>query len=158
MSAHVKVVSGPTHVVLRSPEAGDLPRLGEWNAALIGDEGHDNAMSLQELTDRMREWLGGEYCARIFVSDRADAGYALYRDLPEFVHLRQFFVVPEYRRRGIGAAALRALREREFPPGRRIVVEAMAWNAPALAFWRANGFGDRYVGLQDPPPDRVLRP
>ncbi len=156
MIARGKVVSDPT-VDLRSPAAGDLPRLGEWNAALIRDEGHDNAMSAQELTDRIREWLAGEYRARIFVNDRADAGYALYRDLPEFVHLRQFFVVPDCRRRGVGAAALRALREREFPRGKRIVVEAMAWNVQALAFWRTNGFGDRYVGLQAPPPDGMLR-
>ena len=37
----------------------------------------------------------------------------------------------------------------------RILVEAMAWNAAALAFWRANGFGDRYIGLQAPPPNGI---
>jgi len=105
--------------------ADDLSRLGEWNAALIRDEGHDNPMTVAELTERMREWLVGEYRARIFVCDSVDTGYALYRELREFVHLRQFYIASEHRRRGIGAAA--------------------------LAFWRACGFCDRYVGLEAPP-------
>jgi GNAT superfamily N-acetyltransferase len=144
-------------IVLRQPTADDLSRLGEWNAALIRDEGHDNPMSVAELTERMREWLAGEYRGRIFVCDDVDAGYALYRDLPEFVHLRQFYVAPEWRRRGIGAAALRVLREREFPASKRVLVEAMSWNAAALAFWRACGFGDRYVGLEAPPLPKADR-
>src|SRR6266536_116200 len=99
-------------VVLRQPTADDLSRLGEWNAALIRDEGHDNPMTVAELTERMREWLVGEYRARIFVCDSVDAGYALYRELREFVHLRQFYIGPEHRRRGIGAAS-RAATKRE---------------------------------------------
>src|SRR4029077_15509240 len=101
-------------VVLREPIADDLSRLGEWNAGLIRDEGHDNPMTVAELTLRMREWLAGGDRARIFVCGGSDAGDALCRELPEFVHLRQFYVIPELRRRGIGAAALHALREREF--------------------------------------------
>src|SRR5438445_433045 len=87
----------------------------------------------------------------IFVCDSVDTGYALYRELREFVHLRQFYIASEHRRRGIGAAALGALREREFPAGKRVLVEAMSWNAAALAFWRSCGFCDRYVGLEAPP-------
>jgi len=139
-----------THVVLRKPTAADGLLLGQWNAALIRDEGHDNSMTVPELAERMREWLAGEYRARIFVCDGSDAGYALYRELPEFVHLRQFYVVAERRRSGIGRAALRALAA-EFPPLKRVVVEAMIGNSRALAFWRAMGFADRYVGLEASP-------
>jgi GNAT superfamily N-acetyltransferase len=139
-------------IVLRQPTVDDLSRLGEWNAGMIRDEGHDNPMTVAELTLRMREWLAGEYRARIFVCDGIDAGYALYRELPEFVHVRQFYVASEQRRRGIGAAALQALREREFAAGKRVLVEAMIWNAAALAFWRTCGFCDRYIGLEAPPP------
>ena len=139
-----------TRVVLRKPTVADGLLLGRWNAALIRDEGHDNSMTIPELTERMREWLAGEYRARIFVCDGSDAGYALYRELPEFVHLRQFYVVAECRRRGVGRAALRALAQ-EFPPLKRVVVEAMIGNNRALAFWRAMGFGDRYIGLEASP-------
>jgi GNAT superfamily N-acetyltransferase len=142
-----------TGVVLRQPAAADWPLLGEWNAALIRDEGHDNPMTVAELVVRMREWLAGEYRARIFVCDGSDAGYALYRELPEFVHLRQFYIAAERRRCGIGRAALKALTE-EFPLKKRVVVEAMIGNAGALAFWRAMGFADRYIGLEALPPGR----
>ncbi len=137
--------------MLRQPQAADMPRLGEWNAALIRDEGHDNPMTPVELSGRMRDWLAGEYRAHIFVCDGVDAGYALYREVPEFVHLRQFYVASGSRRRGIGTAALRALMEVAFPAGKRILVEAMARNEAALAFWHASGFADRYVGLESPP-------
>src|ERR1700681_3964337 len=94
-----------TAIALRLPQADDLPLLGEWNAALIRDEGHDNPLSALELVERMREWLDAEYRARIFVCQSIDVGYVLYRELPEFVHLRQFYVVSAGRRRGIGRAA-----------------------------------------------------
>src|SRR2546428_3079393 len=116
-------------VILRQPTADDLSLLGEWNAALIRDEGHDNPMTVAELTLRMRDWLAGEYRARIFVCEGSDAGYALYRELPEFVHLRQFYVASEWRRRGGGAAALRALRARVFPGGRPVLLQATTWKA-----------------------------
>jgi ribosomal protein S18 acetylase RimI-like enzyme len=147
----MQLAPSPDSVVLRPPNADDLPRLGQWNAALIRDEGHDNPMTITELIDRLREWLAGEHRARIFLCDGVDTGYALYRDLPDCVHLRHFYVAPERRRRGIGAAALRALVESEFPATKRIVVEAMASNQAALAFWRARGFADRYVGLESLP-------
>jgi ribosomal protein S18 acetylase RimI-like enzyme len=140
-----------TPVVLREPTPRDWPCLGEWNAALIRDEGHDNPMSVAELIERMRGWLAHEYRARIFVCEGSDSGYALYRELPEFMHLRQFYVMAERRRRGIGRAALRALAE-EFPARKRIVVEVMIHNAAGLAFWRAMGFADRYIGLEAPAP------
>lgn len=142
-------------VMLRTPQADDLPLLGEWNAALIRDESHDNPMTSIELIKRMREWLASEYRARIFVCDGIDVGYALYRVLPEFTHLRQFYVVSERRRRGIGTAALHALGRLEFPVGKRVIVEAMVGNEGALSFWRASGFADRYVGLESSPASRV---
>jgi GNAT superfamily N-acetyltransferase len=154
----MRVAPRPAPVVLRQAQAVDLRRLGEWNAALIRDEGHDNPMTIAELTGRMRDWLAGEYRAHIFVWDGIEAGYALYRELPEFVHLRQFYVVSERRRRGIGTAALHALMELEFPAGKRILVEAMARNDAALAFWRARGFADRYVGLESAPRNPQRQP
>ncbi len=145
-------------IVLRQPTADDLLRLGEWNAALIRDEAHANPMTIAELVERLRGWLGGEYRARIFVCNGVDAGYALYRNLPDWVHLRHFYVAPERRRRRIGASALRALVDLEFPVAKRVVVEAMASNGAALAFWRANGFVDRYIGLESAPQRLAMQP
>jgi hypothetical protein len=55
-------------VVLREPDDDDLARLGEWNAALVRDEGHDNPMTVTERIERLREWLASEYRARVLES------------------------------------------------------------------------------------------
>jgi GNAT superfamily N-acetyltransferase len=139
-------------LVFRVATAADAPQLASWNRELIEDEGHDNAMSLDQLVARMRAWLTTEYQALVFdelaTPAPAPVAYALFRHEPEWVHLRQFFVVRDRRRRGIGARAVALLRDTVFPPGVPVIVEAMAWNHAALSFWRAVGFTDRYVGLE----------
>jgi GNAT superfamily N-acetyltransferase len=146
-------------LTFRVAAAADLPQLASWNRQLIEDEGHDNTMSLEELAVRMRNWLATEYQALIFEDPTAPApvAYALLRDTPEWVHLRQFFVARDRRRRGIGARAVALLRDSVFPPDKPVIVEAMAWNQPALSFWRAMGFADRYVGLESRPAASVQR-
>ena len=145
-------------LTFRVAAAADLPQLASWNKQLIDDEGHDNTMSLEELLVRMRNWLTTEYQALIFEHQAVPVAYALLRDTPEWVHLRQFFVARDRRRRGIGARAVALLRDSVFPPDKPIIVEAMAWNHPALSFWRAMGFADRYVGLESRPAASVRRP
>jgi GNAT superfamily N-acetyltransferase len=147
-------------LTFRVAAAADLPQLASWNQQLIEDEGHDNTMSLEALVSRMRNWLTTEYQALIFEDPAAPApvAYALLRDTPEWVHLRQFFVARDRRRRGIGARAVALLRDSVFPPDKPVIVEAMAWNHPALAFWRAVGFADRYVGLESRPAASVRGP
>ena len=144
-------------LTFRVAAAADLPQLASWNRQLIEDEGHDNTMSLEALAVRMRNWLTTEYQALIFEDPAAPVAYALLRDTPEWVHLRQFFVARDRRRRGIGARAVALLRDSVFPPDKPVIVEAMAWNQPALSFWRAMGFADRYVGLESRPAASVQR-
>ena len=126
----------------------DCDLLGAWNRELIDDELHDNPMNARELADRMRGWLANEYRAVMFEQRGAPVAYALYREIPEGIHLRQFFVVRTERRRGVGARALALLRLHVFPPDKRVLVEAMERNPGGLAFWRSMGFVDRYVGLE----------
>nr|MDQ6924281.1 GNAT family N-acetyltransferase [Pseudomonadota bacterium] len=142
-------------LVFRVATAADLSQLALWNQQLIEDERHDNTMSLEELEARMRNWLATEYEALVF-EDRTTprpAAYALFRRTPEWIHLRQFFVARDRRRRGIGARAVALLLAEVFPPGKSVIVEAMAWNHAALSFWRAVGFADRYVGLESRPEE-----
>ena len=147
-------------LTFRVAAAADLPQLASWNKQLIEDEGHDNTMSLEDLVARMRTWLATEYQALIFEDPASPApvAYALLRDTPEWVHLRQFFVSRDRRRRGIGARAVALLRDSVIPPDKPVIVEAMAWNHAALSFWRAVGFADRYVGLESRPAASVRRP
>ena len=144
-------------LTFRVAAAADLPQLASWNKQLIEDESHDNTMSLEELVARMRNWLTTEYQALIFEDPAAPVAYALLRDTPEWVHLRQFFVARDRRRRGIGARAVALLRDSVIPPDKPVIVEAMAWNQPALLFWRAVGFADRYIGLESRPAAASFR-
>ena len=137
-------------LTVRLARLDECALLGEFNAQLIRDERHENAMGAAELGERMREWLAGEYRACLFDTKAGPTGYALFRDLPECVHLRHFFVVPECRGIGLGRRAFHRLRAEFFPADKRVLVEVLAWNASALAFWKSLGFGERYLGLQLP--------
>jgi len=145
--------SSADRLVFRIATAADVAQLASWNQQLIEDEGHDNPMSLEQLVARMRTWLANEYQAVVFEEPATPTpvAYALFRNAPEWIHLRQFFVTRDRRRRGIGARAVALLRDAVFPPDKAVIVEAMAWNHAALSFWRAAGFADRYVGLESRP-------
>ena len=99
----------------RSATVEDAAVLAPMNAQLIRDEGHRNPMTMLQLQERLSDWLKGEYQAFLFELDARVIGYALYRIEPEFVYLRQIFVLPELRRRGIARAALEWLG-RNAPP------------------------------------------
>jgi GNAT superfamily N-acetyltransferase len=77
--------------------------------------------------------------------------YALYREEDLSIYLRQFFVLPAHRRKGIGRLAFSSLRAEFWPPGKRVTVEALLKNETGIAFWRAVGFSDYYLGLTLPP-------
>lgn len=53
-------------VTFRYATSDDCPRLPELNHQLIRDEGHRNPMTVQELEQRMRGWISGEYRAVIY--------------------------------------------------------------------------------------------
>lgn len=93
---------------------GDLPNLGQLNRLLIEDENYLNSMDTIELSERMRGWLAdGSHRIVVFLLEREVVGYASFRFEEEEVYLRQFFVVREYRRTGIGGKMLEIL-EREY--------------------------------------------
>jgi SAM-dependent methyltransferase len=126
----------------RFATAADLQALAELNHQLIADEGHDNPMTLPELRARMAEWLADDYKAVLFERAHALLGYALYRTGERnSVHLRQFFVARDARRRGVGRRAIELLM-REVLPGKRVVVEVLTRNDRGAAFWLALGFQD----------------
>jgi GNAT superfamily N-acetyltransferase len=135
-------------VRLARPDESAL--LAQFNADLIRDERHDNTMRIAELGERMREWLAEGYRACLFETRAGPIGYALFRDLPECVHLRHFFVAPEYRGIGLGRRAFHRLHAEFFPADKRVLVEVLTGNASGLAFWKSLGFGERYLGLQLP--------
>ena len=127
----------------------DADPLAEMNARLIRDEGSRNPMTVPELAERMLGWLrSGEYRAVLFSRGSQAVAYALYREEPQGVHLRQLFVDQTQRRRGIGRAALEVLRASVWPPGVRVTVEMLATNPEGVAFWRAVGFSEYATTLE----------
>lgn len=126
----------------------DLGLLAEWNHQLIHDEGHRNPMNVAQLAVRMKVWLDGEYRAVIFARDTEPAAYALFRQDPDSIYLRQLFVRRDARRAGIGRAAMTILREEIWPGDVRLTVEALCANRGAVEFWRAMGYRDHSLLLE----------
>jgi GNAT superfamily N-acetyltransferase len=131
----------------RTATKSDLAILAAMNWQLIRDEGHQNPMSPAELERRMAGWLDGEYQALLFEDSGHAVGYALFRHDAEYVYLRQFFVRPEFRRRGIGRAALDWLRSTLWT-GSRVRVEVLIGNTVGIAFWRSLGFQDYCLTME----------
>jgi GNAT superfamily N-acetyltransferase len=126
----------------------DVSLMAEMNHQLIRDEGHENQMTLPELATRMKRWLNSEYRGVLFEHRGGVVAYALYRSDPGWVYLRQFFVHRDYRRQGIGRAAIQILLSKLFPPDARVTVDVLYHNHPAHDFWRAVGFRDHAVTLE----------
>ena len=137
-----------TSLTQRSATAVDLPLLAEWNHQLIEDEGHRNRMTVGELEERMRGWLAGEYSATVFEQDRQPVAYAVWSERVAEVYLRQFFVRRDWRRQGVGRAAMRLLFDETWPHDKRLVVEVLCRNEPAVAFWRSVGYQDYCLTLE----------
>lgn len=132
----------------RTATTNDLDLLAQWNHQLIRDEGHRNPMTVPQLRQRMQAWIADQYKAVIFQHDSEAVAYALYRELPDEIYLRQFFVASERRRQGIGKRAMAILLDRVWPNQKRLVVEVLCKNERAVSFWRAMGYSDYALTLE----------
>ena len=135
-------------MTFRRATLDDCAVLAELNHQLIRDEGHRNPMTVPELEQRMKGWLASEYAAMLFDNDAEVVAYALYREEPEEIYLRQLFVMRNRRRQGIGRQAMEILRTRIWPKHKRLTVEVLVRNTAAIAFWRAAGYEDYSLILE----------
>src|SRR5262245_28466100 len=160
-------VSNPLSIVLNFEAAmkssmtfriatlADSELLAKLNHQLIQDEGHRNRMTVPELEQRLRGWLSGEYRAVIFEEGEVVA-YALFREQPQEIYLRQLLVVRTRRRQGIGRNAVETLRAKLWPRNKRLTVDVLVANPDAIAFWRAIGYTDYCLTLEiRPQPHRT---
>lgn len=131
----------------REVVVSDLGLLAEWNHQLIQDEGHRNPMTVEQLAERMKNWLQGEYRAVIFTNDEP-VGYALFKTEEELIYLRQFFVRRDRRRCGIGKMAFQILRAEVWPSDVRLSVDVLCRNSAGVAFWRSVGYRDYCLTLE----------
>lgn len=134
--------------VLVRATSEDAERLAELNGVLLEEERYDRSFTVNELRDRMREFLDREsvYDAYFITDEGSVAGYALANREANPVYIRQFYIDPAFRRRGLGRQAVNELLELY---GTKVLdVEVMAWNALGMRFWEALGFKHRYNGLR----------
>lgn len=136
------------HMNHRYGTADDLNLLAEWNRQLIIDENHRNAMSTRQLRERMKKWLENNYKVVIFNLDSDPIAYALYSEVNREIYLRQLFVNRRYRRQGFGKQAVCILRKQIWPPDKRLTVEVLTANRPAIEFWRSVGYTDYCLTLE----------
>jgi GNAT superfamily N-acetyltransferase len=137
----------------RIATADDCPRLAELNYQLIQDEGHRNRMTVPELEERMRNWIAHEYRAVIVEEGDEIVAYVLYREEAREVYLRQLFVVPHRRGRGIGRRAVEILRSQLWPKNKRLTVAALIANRRAIHFWRSLGYSDYALSFEIQPQE-----
>src|SRR5437867_1941286 len=122
-------------MTFRPATLDDCALLAELNHQLIQDEGHRNRMTVPELEERMRGWLSDEYRAIIYEDRGEVVAYALFREQPEEIYLRQLFVGRNRRRQGIGRRAVEILRCEVWPRNKRLTVEVLVANSQAVSFW-----------------------
>src|SRR5262245_42767926 len=124
-------------MTFRAATLDDCPRLAELNHQLIRDEGHRNRMTVPELERRMRGWLSDEYRAVVYEDAGEVVAYALFREQPEEIYLRQLFVVRHRRSQGIGRRAVEILQSQIWPKTKRLTVDVLVANERAVRFWRS---------------------
>ncbi|MBI3148740.1 MAG: GNAT family N-acetyltransferase [Betaproteobacteria bacterium] len=129
-----------------SPE--DAALLAPMNWQLIRDEGHRNAMGVEELRERMAAWLRSEYQAVVFEQEGMALGYALFRHEAEFVYLRQLFVIPSRRGQGVARRALTWLWANAWPAATQLRIDVLIENAAGRKFWLAMGFREYCVTME----------
>ena len=105
-------------------------------------------MTLPELEQRMLDFLQKEYDAVIAGLGRADIGYALYRQDPEWLYLRQIFVIEEMRRKGFGRRLIEWLKNNPWKKCKRIRTDVLVNNIDGIDFWKAVGFKEYCVTLE----------
>ena len=135
-------------MTFRPATLDDCALLARLNHELIRDEGHRNPMTVPELEQRMRGWISGEYRAIIYEVGGEIVAYALFREQPEEIYLRQLFVVRDRRSQGIGRWAVDILRSQIWPKTKRLTVAVLVANRRALNFWRSVGYEDYALSLE----------
>ena len=133
---------------VRRADLSDSHLLAQLNHQLIRDEGHRNPMSLAELEARMKGWLDGQYEAHIFSVEAETVGYVLTRTEAEYVYVRQFFILPGYRRRGLGRSAFHWMLDKVWKDSPRLRLDVLTGNKDGITFWRSLGFSDYCLTME----------
>ena len=135
-----------TGLDIRPAREDEMRRVAQMNIQLQRDEG-SGEMTPEDALARLERWLKKTYRCVVFAQDGKIIGYALFRPTnPDAeghlggIYIRQFFIVPALRRRGIGRRVFTRLRAEIFPRGCYVTISARSQNHAGQAFWQALGF------------------
>jgi GNAT superfamily N-acetyltransferase len=155
------------HVSIRAATASDVHLLLEFILGLARYEHLEHCVTATE--DQLRQTLFGERSfaeALMAASDDKPAGFALFfHNYSTFlakpgIFVEDVFVLPEFRRRGIGQALFAAVAEIAIQRGcGRLEWAVLDWNAPAISFYENMGaevLPDWRVCRMHPPAMRTL--
>ena len=109
------------------------------NKRLIEDERHLNSMNVRQLTQRMIDWLQGEYTCYLATKDSITVAYCLFRDDCKYYYMRQLFVERGHRRKGIATILLDWMYKNIWTD-KEIRLDVLSTNEEAIAFYKAYGF------------------
>lgn len=137
----------PTDVTIRAATPADVPTVFQLILALAEYEKltHEVTGSPAELEQAL---FGDRIYAEAVLAeyDEQAVGFALFfYNFSTFLtkpglYLEDLFVLPEFRRRGIGQALLRYLAQRAIDQGcGRFEWSVLDWNEPAIAFYQRMG-------------------
>ena len=120
-------------------ELNDAEVLAGLNQHLLEDEGHPNPMNIDQLAQRMKEWLETDYNCYTVKQNGCIVAYCLYRDDSGYYHMRQLYVDTSHRRRGIATQLLDWLYENVWTD-KKVRLDVLAHNRDAVAFYKRYGF------------------
>ncbi|WP_168124003.1 GNAT family N-acetyltransferase, partial [Paenibacillus sp. HB172176] len=132
---------------LQSAENSDLKILAEMNKQLIEDENSSNPMGMQELEQRMSDFLKDSWEIDLIMNDTVIIGYALYqyqnvqgKEDDKQVYIRQYFIRREFRNMGYGIAGIELLKKTRFTDLTKIEIDVLESNPKGQRFWEKVGF------------------
>jgi ribosomal protein S18 acetylase RimI-like enzyme len=120
-------------------ELTDAKVIAELNRCLIKDEQHPNSMDINQLTERMKKWLGNEYVCYLAKENGSIIAYCLYRHEGKYFYMRQLYVARKHRRKGIATRLLNWLYENAWTD-KKVRLDVLAHNEDAVAFYKRYGF------------------
>ena len=124
----------------------DIPLLAKMNQLLIEDEKAETELTLQQLEERMTNFISSEYKAFIFYKNESVLGYALCDLSKKPIYLRQFFICRDERRKGYGTQAFQELFK--FVNTDEIDIDVYSWNKEGISFWESLDFKIRCYSMR----------
>nr|WP_154892411.1 GNAT family N-acetyltransferase [Paenibacillus xylanexedens] len=132
----------------------DVHILSQMNKELIEDEKSDNQMTINELNNRMKDFLVNVWKATLLVLGDHVVGYALYQEREDVsnkkkktFHIRQYYISRKYRRRGLGKQGIDLLRNELFQYS-TISIDVLESNPTGRSFWEKLGFKTYYTNMK----------